>query len=165
MRRTGILCILVMALLVVVPAAPASAQPHVLSKGTFVGFVNVDCGQAPITSFTCSVSGSSTLCVEVVAGTAIGGSCSVSFSGEVNGVGTSTACLAFGLGGGSVGSRTGGYGHDGLITMDGTIGTYEGQGGAGATGVVVELEFAATGCGTPIVDGPMRGSFVTHISP
>lgn len=165
MRRTRILFILVLALVLVVPTAPASAQ-NVVSKGTFVGFVNVDCGQSPITSFTCSVSGSSSICVEVVAGTAIGGSCSVSFSGEVNGVGVNGGpCLAFGSGGGSVGSRTGGYGHDGLITMDATVGNYAGQGDAGATGVAVELEFATTGCGTPIVDGPMRGSFVTHLSP
>lgn len=163
--RTRVLCILGLVFALVVPATPASAQ-NVLSKGTFVGFVNVDCGQSPITDFTCSVSGSSFLCVEVVAGTAIGGSCSVSFSGEVNGVGVNGgACLAFGDGSGSVGSRLGGYGHDGLITMDATVGNYEGQGDAGATGVIVELEFATTGCGTPIVDGPMRGSFVTHLSP
>lgn len=170
-RRTVVVGLLAVLGSLVVPAAPsnaadvADADIHVISTGTFIGFVNMDCDQSPIARFTCSVDGHSTLCLEVVAGTEIGGSCSATFSGSIEGVGTSLACVGFGPGDGGADTVGPGYSHAGLITQEGTTGNYSGSGDAGATGIFVEAEWATTGCGTPLVDGPMTGTFVTTPSP
>lgn len=148
-------------------AIPANASQtddaQALSHGTFIGTVNIDCED--VQGIRCSVRVRSTLCVEVVAGTQIGGSCSVSISGTADGIGTTQVCLAIDpSAGGSVSSVTGPYMHNGLLTLDGSGGTYDGSGDAGATGVVVEAEWASAGC-TNLVNGVVKGSFTVIPSP
>lgn len=166
MRRSLVVAALLVLSVAVLPTAPASAQT-VLTTGTFVGTVDMDCGDPSLPRIACSVNIHSVICVEVAAGTDLGGSCDVTISGFVTGVGVREICLAFDTSaGGSVTSFNGtGYSHDGPMTHNGTVGEYEGTGDAGATAVAVEAAWNATGCRTDIVGGLVEGSFVTTLSP